>query len=248
MRSRNEEPGPAVILTLIQSLSTRVPPVTAERSPPASRITGADSPVMADSSTEAMPCTTSPSPGTRSPASTSTRSPALSCSAEITVYLSESMANSCLAGAWLRVSRSASAWALPRPSATASAKLANQTVSHSQNTSWPENKASCSCHTSRRKRMVATIATASTASMTGLCHRIVGSSFLKAAKPASIRILASNIDGVREFLDMVRYLLSSLFSRSLLVMVVLGTTIHEFVCHSAIAPGETRGWSDQVRP
>ena len=92
MRSRNDEPGPAVILTLIQSLSTRVPPVTAERSPPASRITGADSPVIADSSTEATPCATSPSPGMRSPASTSTMSPGLSCSAEITVYLSLSMA------------------------------------------------------------------------------------------------------------------------------------------------------------
>ena len=34
--------------TLIQSDRTVVPPVTAERSPPASRITGADSPVIAD--------------------------------------------------------------------------------------------------------------------------------------------------------------------------------------------------------
>ena len=48
-------PGSAVIRTLIQSESTLVPPVTAERSPPDSRITGADSPVIADSSTEAMP-------------------------------------------------------------------------------------------------------------------------------------------------------------------------------------------------
>ena len=49
-----------------------VPPVTAERSPPDSRITGADSPVIADSSTEAMPSTTSPSPGMTWPASTTT--------------------------------------------------------------------------------------------------------------------------------------------------------------------------------
>ena len=35
--------------------STRVPPVTALRSPPLSRMTGADSPVMAASSTLAMP-------------------------------------------------------------------------------------------------------------------------------------------------------------------------------------------------
>ena len=46
MRSRKVEPGAAVTLTLIQSESTVVPPVTAERSPPASRMTGADSPVI----------------------------------------------------------------------------------------------------------------------------------------------------------------------------------------------------------
>ena len=60
-------PGFDVICTTIWSDSTRVPPVTAERSPPDSRMTGADSPVMADSSTEAMPSTTSPSPGISSP-------------------------------------------------------------------------------------------------------------------------------------------------------------------------------------
>ena len=47
----------------MRSDSTRVPPVTPERSPPASRTTGADSPVIADSSTEATPSTISPSPG-----------------------------------------------------------------------------------------------------------------------------------------------------------------------------------------
>ena len=56
-------PGFCVILTTMRSDSTVVPPVTADRSPPDSRMTGADSPVMADSSTEAMPSTTSPSPG-----------------------------------------------------------------------------------------------------------------------------------------------------------------------------------------
>ena len=56
--------------TTIWSDSTRVPPVTAERSPPDSRMTGADSPVMADSSTEAMPSMTSPSDGMISPADT----------------------------------------------------------------------------------------------------------------------------------------------------------------------------------
>ena len=52
-----------------------MPPVTAERSPPDSRITGADSPVIADSSTEPTPSMISPSAGMTSPASTTTTSP-----------------------------------------------------------------------------------------------------------------------------------------------------------------------------
>ncbi len=78
MRSRNVSPGFDVMRTTIRSDSTRVPPVTAERSPPDSRMTGADSPVMADSSTEAMPSTTSPSPGMTWPATTTHRSPTTS--------------------------------------------------------------------------------------------------------------------------------------------------------------------------
>ncbi len=81
MRSRKLAPGSWVIRTTIRSESTRVPPVTALRSPPDSRITGADSPVIADSSTEAMPSTTSPSPGIGSPASQTTRSPGRSSAA-----------------------------------------------------------------------------------------------------------------------------------------------------------------------
>ena len=71
----NVSPGRAVMRTTISSDSTRVPPVTAERSPPDSRITGADSPVIADSSTLAMPSMISPSLGITSPAVTTTSSP-----------------------------------------------------------------------------------------------------------------------------------------------------------------------------
>ena len=46
MRSRKPSPGLAVMRTISQSESTRVPPVTLERSPPLSRITGALSPVI----------------------------------------------------------------------------------------------------------------------------------------------------------------------------------------------------------
>jgi hypothetical protein len=76
--SRKVCPGSAVIWTTIWSDSTLVLPVTAERSPPDSRITGADSPVIADSSTNAMPSMTSPSPGISCPAVTTQRSPTLS--------------------------------------------------------------------------------------------------------------------------------------------------------------------------
>ena len=75
IRSIKVNPGSEVILIVILSLITFVPPVTAERSPPLSRITGADSPVMADSSTLAIPSITSPSEGMISPASQMTISP-----------------------------------------------------------------------------------------------------------------------------------------------------------------------------
>ncbi len=142
MRSRKVSPGLEVTRTTIQSESTRVPPVTAERSPPLSRITGADSPVIADSSTEATPSTTSPSLGMKSPASTSTRSPLRSCGA-LTVSTGAArrlplapFALMRLAEVSVRARRKVSAWALPRPSAIASAKLAKSTVSHSQNVIW----------------------------------------------------------------------------------------------------------------
>ena len=91
-----------------------MPPVTELRSPPDSRMTGADSPVIADSSTLAMPSTTSPSPGITSPATTTTRSPGRSWVAE-----TSSVAPDCVT-AGERSSRSwrarrVAACALPRP-------------------------------------------------------------------------------------------------------------------------------------
>jgi hypothetical protein len=113
---------------IISSESTRVPPVTAERSPPDSRITGADSPVIADSSTDATPSTTSPSPGMNSPADTFTKSLALSSEPGTSSIVPPFQKR------WATVSeralRSVSACALPRLSAMASAKFANSTVNH----------------------------------------------------------------------------------------------------------------------
>jgi hypothetical protein len=78
MRSRNASPGFTVTRTTSQSESTLVPPVTDEKSPPDSRITGADSPVIALSSTEATPSRTCPSAGMTSLASTRKASSLLS--------------------------------------------------------------------------------------------------------------------------------------------------------------------------
>ena len=75
MRSRKLLPASEVIRIFSQSDTIVVPPVTEQKSPPDSRTTGADSPVMADSSTEAIPSMTSPSPGMISPAETITISP-----------------------------------------------------------------------------------------------------------------------------------------------------------------------------
>jgi hypothetical protein len=131
----NVSPGLEVIFTTIRSDSTLVPPVTADRSPPDSRITGADSPVIADSSTDATPSTTSPSPGMTCPASTTTWSPTLSAVPGTSSSRSSAWPGCQPVSRRAMVSRLArrrvSAWALPRPSATASARPANTTVSHS---------------------------------------------------------------------------------------------------------------------
>src|SRR5690349_610248 len=206
MRSRNVSPGLALICTTIQSESTRVPPVTALRSPPLSRITGADSPVMADSSTEATPSTTSPSPGITSPASTRTRSPlrrsgaATSCTAPRRSWLA-----SLLARVVVRALRSVSACALPRPSAMASAKLAKTTVNHSQ-TATASTKSLSAVNWSplkfavgavKRKRtnsMVVTTLPTSTTNITGFLSCTRGSSFLKDSGIAPRMILGSQIE------------------------------------------------------
>ena len=136
MRSRKVEPGAAVIRTRIQSDSTCVPPVTAERSPPDSRMTGADSPVIAASLTEATPSITSPSEGMVSPGSTSTTSPTLRLVPGTSLWLLKSGPASSFAWVSVRCRRKESACALPRPSAMASAKLANSTVNQSQKMIW----------------------------------------------------------------------------------------------------------------
>ena len=116
-----------------------VPPVTAERSPPASRITGADSPVIADSSTEPTPSMISPSAGMTSPALDDDDVAALELGRRHLLERAARRVRRC-AVVVVRVARSAFACALPRPSAIASAKFANSTVSQSQNAITPTNQ------------------------------------------------------------------------------------------------------------
>src|ERR1051325_7422028 len=187
--SRKPAPLSAVVRIAMRSLSTRVPPVTALRSPPLSRMTGADSPVMAASSTLAMPSTTSPSAGMTSLASQTTVSPF--CNSAAGTFSSRPLRNR-RAIVSLRALRRALACALPRPSATASAKLAKSTVNQSQ-------RASCAIklRSVAEVKMPAVVSAAPTivTNMTGFLIISRGSSFLKASPTAGPAIFQSNSEG-----------------------------------------------------
>src|SRR5215472_11451235 len=191
IRSMKVSPGLDVIFTTIRSDSTFVPPVTADRSPPDSRMTGADSPVMADSSTEATPSTTSPSPGMISPASTTTWSSSVSCvpgtSSILSLVWPGCQSSSLRAMVSRLVRRRVSACALPRPSATASARFANTTVSHSHATIVQLNMDEWVIAV-----YVVRAAPISTTNMTGFLSWTLGSSFLKASGSDFQSILGSS--------------------------------------------------------
>ena len=145
MRSRNASPGFEVTSTMSQSDRTCVPPVTELRSPPLSRMTGALSPVIAASFTEATPSTTVPSAGMKSPISTRTTSPLRSAEADtVSKPAFHSGRRRRLACRSPRAFRSDAACALPRPSAIASAKLAKSTVNQSQIDTQKMNQAGAS--------------------------------------------------------------------------------------------------------
>src|SRR5215207_4287259 len=196
MRSRNVSPGRAVMRTTIWSDSTLVPPVTAERSPPESRMTGADSPVMADSSTEAMPAMISPSDGIISPALTTTMSSTSTC--DEGTGSSDPSDSRRLAMVSDRALRRVSACALPLPSATASAKLANSTVNHRNRATSPAKRFSLpeASPMSRKNRIVVTMLPTPTTSMTGLRTINRGCSLRRLSTAAVFMIVGSNNDRV----------------------------------------------------
>ena len=175
IRSRNVSPGLAVIRMTNQSDRTRVPPVTALRSP-LSRMTGALSPVMALSFTDAIPWMTSPSQGIKSSASTNTTSPrfkALAGTREdgTSRYWSpDSGLPNFFAFISRRELRNDSACAFPRPSANASEKFANSTVNQSHRDTARMNQTGASPFPNsawKNRTVVSTLPTATT-NMTGL--------------------------------------------------------------------------------
>src|SRR5215813_1121630 len=95
----------------------------------------------------------------------------------------------------LRILRSVSACALPRPSATASAKFANTTVNQSQTATPSVNQggiAPFGCvMTSRMKTSVVSTLPISTTNMTGFFQTCCGASFLKLSLAAAFRIAGS---------------------------------------------------------
>ena len=100
-------------------------------------MTGADSPVIADSSTDAIPAMIVPSLGMMSPTSQTTMSPLRSSGAGTRSSEPPWPPTSRRAMVSERVRRRLAACALPRPSATASAKLAKSTVNQSQRQTCP---------------------------------------------------------------------------------------------------------------
>ena len=186
IRSRKPWPGSCVTRTRISSEITRVPAVTAERSPPASRITGALSPVIAASLTEATPAMTSPSAGINSPVATITSSPLRNCAAGRVCPVGKRANRSDLAA------RSEAAWARPRPSANASAKVPNSTVNHNQTISWSW-KLSGSPLPPMSISTVSSAATTAVVNSTGLRISCAGVSLRKASPMAGSTRSAENI-------------------------------------------------------
>ena len=172
-------PGFDVTLIIILSDKTFVPPVTALLSPPLSLITGADSPVMADSSTEAIPSIISPSAGIVSPDSAITTSPFLKRDAFIFSSFPSSLNSLAITSVFVLLRLSACA--LPLPSEMLSAKLANRTVNQSHNVICRTKAINLKSCINRSLINIAVVITEpiSTTNMTGFLTKTLGLSFLK---------------------------------------------------------------------
>ena len=176
MRSRNDLPGSCVTSITRRSESSFVPPVTAERSPPASRMTGADSPVIADSSTEPTPSMISPSAGITSPASTTTTSPRWSSGAG---HLDPAVPQACA----MRRRRASPAARSPAPcrgprrSPRRSSRRARSARARSRSRRRTRGRSCRRAKRSRKKITVVITLPSSTMNITGFCTGGRGSSF-----------------------------------------------------------------------
>ena len=157
-------------------------------------MTGADSPVMALSSTDATPSMMSPSAGITSPAATRTMSPLRSDGRRHDFV---GPVRALALGDRLGLGpRSVSACALPRPSAIASAKLAKSTVSQSQNvicSSKPRSPPPVDDVAGCRRSVVSTLPI-STTNITGLRAIVRGCSLRNESPIARRTICGSQID------------------------------------------------------
>src|SRR4029077_3072080 len=133
------------------------------------------------------------SDGIVSPVSTTTTSPTLRLVPGTRRKLRRSVPIRSFAWVSVRVRRNASACALPRPSATASAKFANSTVNHSHTTIWNSNSRLCPpVRRSRNRMTVVSAVTTSRTNITGFVMRVRGSSLTKAEPIAGKTILGSS--------------------------------------------------------
>ena len=194
MRSRKVEPSAAVMRTRIQSESTCVPPVTAERSPPdfaddrrgltrdRCLIDGGDALDHLTVGRDDVACLDHDHVADFQ-AGAGNELPALRALAAV-----NSLA--CVSVRWRR---SVSACAFPRPSAMASAKLANRTVNHSQRMIW-NSKAMLAppVMRSRTRMTVVKAVTTSSTNITGFFISVRGLSLTKAEPMAGKTILGSN--------------------------------------------------------
>ena len=148
---------------------------------------------MAASLTAATPSMTSPSPGIISPAWTRTTSPLRRLLAA-TLSKLPSARRLLAERPWLPALR-LSARALPRPSASASAKFAKSTVNHSQRAICSATEVGTAWSGTKHSKVVST-AVSSTTSITGERSNWRGSSLTKACSSAGRHKAARLVDAL----------------------------------------------------
>ena len=202
MRSRNDLPGSCVTSITSRSESSFVPPVTAERSPPDSRMTGADSPVIADSSTEPTPSMISPSAGMIMPASTTTTSPRCSSGAATSPDGRRGSGEARSSSSAWRAARRPAPCRAPRRSPRRSSRRARSARARTRSLPTNQSWSYCPRASSRKKITVVITLPSSTMNITGFLNWSRGSSFGNES-----RIAASTSSREKTLARLARHLL-----------------------------------------